>query len=375
MNTDYYKILGVSRNASQDAIKKAYRKVAMKYHPDRNPNDPSAEEKFKEAAEAYSVLRDTDKRANYDRYGKEGAQQRARSGGGGGGGMRMEDIFSQFGDIFGQGNPFGSVFGEQGHTERQGTHLRVRISLSLKEIATGVEKEIKIRRMIIHPKVVFTDCWDCDGRGEIQTRVNTMLGQMISQKTCPACGGSGKRVKDKPVGVDSSGLVSEEEVVKLKIPPGVSEGVRLSMRGKGNEPPGGGLAGDLIISIKEEQDNRFRRDGNDILYLLPVSILDAILGANVQVPTISGDVKIDISPGTQSGKLLRLKNKGIPDMQGNRKGDQLIQVQVWIPQKLSEKEKNILSKLKDSENFIPSRSSEEESIFDRFKRFFSFLSL
>jgi len=306
---DYYEILGLDKSASAEEIKKAYRKTAIKYHPDKNPDDAEAEEKFKEAAEAYEVLRDPQKKQRYDQFGHAGM-----NGGGGfsGGGMNMEDIFSQFGDIFGGGggSPFDSFFGGgggRGRRQRKGSNLRIKLSLTLKEIAEGVEKKIKVNRLIKADGVTFKNCQHCQGTGQVRKAVNTMLGQMVSTSTCPACNGSGKLVDERPPGVDSSGLEPKEEVISVKIPAGVSDGMQLSMSGKGNEAPGGGIAGDLLIVIEEKDNDQLVREGNNVVYDLYISFIDAALGSSVEVPTISGKVRIKIDPGTQSGKILRLR--------------------------------------------------------------------
>ena len=365
---DYYEVLGVSRNASEDELKKAYRKVAMKHHPDRNPGDKKAEEKFKEASEAFEVLGDREKRARYDQFGHQGL---GGNGGFGGGGMNMEDIFSQFGDIFGGGGGFSSFFGGGGGGRRtkKGTNLRVKLKLNLQEIANGVEKKIKVKRHVIAPGVTFKSCSTCQGSGQIKKVVNTMLGQMVSASTCGVCGGSGQIVDKKPAEADSRGLIIKEEVISINIPGGVAEGMQLSMSGKGNEIPGG-IPGDLLIVIEEVEDNTLQRDGNNVIYDLYISFLDAALGASVEVPTIDGKVKIKIDPGTQSGKMLRLKGKGIKDINGYTKGDQLIMVNVWTPTQLSKEERQTLEALRDSENFKPDPGRQDKSFFDKMKEFF-----
>ena len=365
---DYYEILGVEKSAGQDEIKKAYRKVAIKYHPDKNPGDPEAEEKFKEAAEAYEVLSDTDKRQRYDRFGHQGVN----GGGFSGDSMNMEDIFSQFGDIFGSGNPFESFFGGGGGRSRQrrGSNLRIKLKLSLEEIAEGVEKKIKVNRLVRADGVTFKTCPTCHGTGQIRKAVNTMLGQMVSTSTCPTCHGTGQLIDHRPPGVDSSGLLPKEEVISIKIPAGVSEGMQLSMSGKGNEAPGGGPAGDLLILIEEKEDEQLVREGNNIVYDLYISFIDAALGTAVEVPAISGKVRIKIEPGTQSGKILRLRGKGIKDINGYEKGDQLVHVNVWTPKHLSAEEKNTLERLRNSPNFQPKPSKNEKGFFERMKEFF-----
>jgi molecular chaperone DnaJ len=371
MKRDYYEILGVSKTATPEEIKKAYRKVAIQFHPDKNPGNKEAEEKFKEAAEAYEVLSDADKRAHYDRFGH------ARGNGGGGYGgqhMNMDDIFSQFGDIFGGGggSPFDSFFGGGGQRRRQrkGSNLRIKLKLTLDEIAHGTEKKIKVNRLIRAEGVTFKTCNTCQGTGQVRKVVNTMLGQMVSTSTCPNCDGAGQTIDKRPSGVDSSGLVSKEEVISIKIPAGVADGMQLSMAGKGNDAPGGGVAGDLLILIEEQEDPQLKRDGNNIVYDLYISFVDAALGTQVEVPSVGGKVKIKIDPGTQSGKILRLRGKGLRDVNGYETGDQLIYVNVWTPKKLTADEKAKLESLRNSPNFAPHPDSSDKSFFERMKEFF-----
>ncbi|MBS4070607.1 molecular chaperone DnaJ [Algoriphagus aquatilis] len=363
---DYYEVLGVSKSASADEIKKAYRKLAIQYHPDKNPDNPEAEDKFKEAAEAYEVLSNPEKKARYDQYGHQGL---GGNGGFGGGGMNMEDIFSQFGDIFGGGG-FGSFFGGGGgRRTKKGTNLRVKLKLNLQEIANGVEKKIKVKRHVVAPGVTFKNCSACQGSGQVKKVVNTMLGQMVSASTCTVCGGAGQIVDKKPADADSRGLVIKEEVISINIPGGVGEGMQLSMSGKGNEIPGG-IPGDLLIVIEEAEEGVFQREGNNVIYDLHISFIQAALGDSVEVPTIDGKVKIKIDPGTQSGKMLRLKGKGIKDINGYSRGDQLIMVNVWTPTQLSREERAILEGLKNSENFKPDPGKQDKSFFDKMKEFF-----
>ncbi|MDE0558713.1 molecular chaperone DnaJ [Algoriphagus sp. NF] len=365
---DYYEILGVSKSASADEIKKAYRKLAIQYHPDKNPDNPEAEEKFKEAAEAYEVLSNPEKRQRYDQFGHQGL---GGNGGFGGGGMNMEDIFSQFGDIFGGGG-FGSFFGGGGgggRRTKKGTNLRVKLKLNLQEIANGVEKKIKVKRHVVAPGVTFKSCSTCQGTGQIKKVVNTMLGQMVSASTCGVCGGSGQIVDKKPAEADARGLIVKEEVISINIPGGVAEGMQLSMSTKGNEIPGG-IPGDLLIVIEEIEDKVLQRDGNNVIFDLYVSFVDATLGASVEVPTIDGRVKIKVEPGTQSGKMLRLKGKGIKDINGYSRGDQLIMVNVWTPTQLTKEERQTLEALRESPNFKPAPGNSEKSFFDKMKEFF-----
>jgi molecular chaperone DnaJ len=373
---DFYDILGVDRSASAEEIKKAYRRTAIKYHPDKNPGDKEAEEKFKEAAEAYEVLSNPDKKARYDRFGHQGVN----NGGFGSGGINMEDIFSQFGDIFG-GSPFGDIFGggSRRTTRRKGTNLRIKLKLSLQEIANGVEKKIKVRRQVACKScegtgakngTSFTICTTCNGSGQIKQVVNTMLGQMVSASTCPACGGEGKIISERCGSCGGDGTVLEEEVIPIKIPAGVEEGMQLQMNGKGNFPPRGGVPGDLLVVIEEEEDALLKREGTNVHFDLHLSFIDAVLGTTVEVPTIDGKAKIDIVPGTQSGKVLRLKGKGIKELNGYAIGDQLVHVNIWTPKNLTKEERAMLEKLRDSPNFKPNPDKADRSFFDRMKEYF-----
>jgi molecular chaperone DnaJ len=366
---DYYEILGVDKNSSTDEIKKAYRKIAIKFHPDKNPGNSDAEDKFKEAAEAYEILSNAEKRAQYDRFGHAGM----RGGGFGGGGMSMEDIFSQFGDIFG-GSAFESFFGGgaggRSGMGRRGSNLRIKLKLNLDEIANGVEKKIKVKRLVLADGVTFKNCPKCHGSGQIRKVVNTMLGQMVSSTTCYSCHGSGKVIDKKPGTVDNTGLEPREEVITIKIPAGVSDGMQLSMSGKGNMAPGGSHPGDLLIIIEEIEHKYLKRDGNNLIYDLHISFIDASLGTDLEVPTIDGKVKIKLDPGTQSGKILRLRGKGIQDLDGYGKGDQLIYVNVWTPKNLTSEERAKLESLKNSPNFQPNPEASEKGFFEKMKEFF-----
>jgi molecular chaperone DnaJ len=371
---DYYEILGVNRNATADEIKKAYRQMAIKYHPDKNPGNKEAEDKFKEAAEAYEVLSDQQKRSNYDRFGHQGAGY----GGGGysGGGMNMEDIFSQFGDVFGDDSPFGSFFGgnSRGRGGRggvRGGNVRIKVKLNLQEIANGVEKKLKYNRMMVAEGLTFKSCTTCSGTGQVRRVTQTFLGQMATTSACPACSGSGKTIDKRPAGVSADGLVSKEEIVTVNIPAGVADGMQLSMSGKGNSGPGGGPAGDLIIVIEEVADDVLKRDGVNIVYDLYLSFADVALGTQVEVPTVEGKVKVKIDAGTQAGKILRLRAKGIPDLNSNFRGDQLIHVNVWTPQKLTSEEKAVLEKLRNADNFKPHPGKNDKGFFERMKEYFN----
>ena len=386
---DYYEILGVSKGASQDEIKKAYRKVAMQYHPDRNPGDKTAEEKFKEAAEAYEILSDSDKRAQYDRFGHQ-AFGPGRSGAGGGysgGGMNMDDIFSQFGDIFGDDNPFGSFFGGSNRRSsgsrargQRGSNLRVKLKLNFEEIAKGAQKTIKVKKYVpcntcggsgAKDKNSVQTCGTCGGSGQVRRVQNTFLGQMQTVTTCPTCNGEGSTVTHKCTACKGDGRVYGEETVTIDIPAGVQEGMQLSLSGRGNAGERGGSAGDLIVLIEEEPHPQLHRDGLNVAYDLHISIPDAVFGTQVEVPTIDGRAKIKIPPGTQSGKIFRLKGKGFPNVNSYEKGDQLIQVNVWTPQHVSDEEKRMLEKLQASENFKPKPEKNDKSFFDKVREMFS----
>lgn len=368
---DYYEVLGVSKGASPEEIKKAYRKLAIKYHPDKNPDNKEAEDKFKEAAEAYDVLSSPEKKQRYDQFGHAGVD--GQGGFGGGGGMNMEDIFSHFGDIFGDmgGSPFESFFGGSGRRTRQakGSNIRIKLRLNIDEITNGVEKKIKYKKKAVADGVTFDTCRTCNGSGQVTRVQSTFLGQMQTSSPCPTCRGNGKQIKNVPPGADGMGLVTKEVTTSINIPAGVSDGMQLNVRGKGNETPGG-IAGDLIVLVEEVADKELIRDGNNIVYNLHISFPEAALGTNVEVPTVSGKVRIKIEPGTQSGKVLRLRGKGVPDVNGYGKGDQLVYVNVFTPTKLSNQEKALLKELLDSENFKPDPST-EKGFFDKMKDFFN----
>ena len=376
---DYYDILGVARNASADEIKKAYRKLAIKFHPDKNPGDKEAEEKFKEAAEAYEVLSNQEKRQRYDQFGHAGP-----AGGFGGGSMNMEDIFSQFGDIFGGGSPFESFFGGGGQTRggrrvQRGSNLRIKVKLTLSEIANGVEKKIKVSKSVhcqtcdgtgARDKSSFHTCSTCRGSGAVRRVTNTILGQMQTTSTCPTCNGEGTQITSKCNVCHGDGVVRGEETISINIPAGVSEGMQLSMSGKGNAAPRGGIPGDLIILVEEVPHETLKREGNNIIFDLHISFVDAALGSSVEVPTIDGKAKIRIEPGTQGGKILRLKGKGVPEVNSYHRGDQLIYVNIWTPKALSREERDLLEKLAESPNFKPQPGKHEKSFFDRMKEYF-----
>jgi len=373
---DYYDVLGVSKNAPADEIKKAYRKIAIKFHPDKNPDDKSAEDKFKEAAEAYDVLGNAEKKQRYDRFGHSGMGGAAS--GGFGGNMNMEDIFDQFGDIFGSafggggGGGFGGFGGgRQRQRVRKGTNLRIKVKLTMEEIANGVEKKIKLNKLVNVAGAKFSACSTCGGSGSVSRVTNTILGQMQTTSTCPSCEGSGQLLSGRPSGSDHNGQKREEKVESIQIPAGVEEGMQISLRGKGNEGPMNGVPGDLIVLVEEVHHDNFQRDGMNIHYDLYMNFADAALGTAMEIPTLEGKAKIKIAPGTQAGKILRLKGKGLPSVNAYGRGDLLINVNIWTPKTLTTEEKEILEKLKTFDNFQPSNTHNEKSFFSRMREYFS----
>lgn len=370
---DYYEVLGLSKGASESEIKKAYRKMALKYHPDKNEGDESAEKKFKEAAEAYDVLSNPQKRQRYDQFGHQGM---GGASGFGGGGMNMDDIFSQFGDIFGGafggagGGGFGG-FGGGGRTRRaRGTNLRIKVKLTLEEIAEGVTKKIKVYKLVQAEGVEYKTCPTCKGMGQVSRVTNTILGQMQTTSTCPTCHGTGKAVTSKPKDADENGLKRKEETLSIDIPAGVEGGMQLNIRGRGNEGPFGGEPGDLLVVIEEKEHEVLKRDGKNLHYDLYVNFLDAALGNTVEVPLVKGKAKIKIEPGTQSGKIVRLRGKGLPSVQSYGNGDLLVNINVWTPQNLNETEKATLEGLRDSENFVPQPTRKDKTFFQKVKEMF-----
>ncbi|NND06188.1 MAG: molecular chaperone DnaJ [Saprospiraceae bacterium] len=379
---DYYEILGVDKGADAATIKKAYRKTAIKYHPDKNPDDKGAEEKFKEAAEAYEVLSDQDKRARYDRFGHAGV---SGNGFGGAGGASMEDIMEQFGDMFG-GGAFDTFFGGSGGRRRRGgggtrgTNLRIKVSLSLEEIAKGTTKKIKVKKQVkcstcggsgAKDSGSVSTCGTCSGSGYVRQVRSTFLGQMQTTTACPTCGGNGQVVTAKCTTCKGDGTNYEEKLIEIEIPAGVEEGMQLSMRGNGNAGQNGGPAGDLLINIQEKPHDTLKRDGANVIYDLYLNFADAAIGTTVEVPTIEGKVKIKIPAGTQSGKIFRLKGKGLPVVQSYQQGDQLIHVSVWTPKKLTAKEKQLLEKLRDMPNFNPQPGKSDKGFFEKMKDYFN----
>ena len=379
---DYYEVLGVSKSADAAELKKAYRKLAVQYHPDRNPDDKVAEDKFKEAAEAYEVLSDPDKKAKYDRYGHAGVNGQ---GGFSGGGMTMDDIFSQFGDVFGDSG-FGSFFGGGGggaasgrQRGQKGTNLRIKVSLTLEEIAHGVHKKIKVKKEVAcntcngsgaKDSSSVKSCNICGGNGVVRQVRNTFLGQMQTTVTCPTCNGSGKIISSFCGGCKGSGTSHGEETIDIDIPAGVEAGMQLSMRTRGNAGQKGGPAGDLIINIEEKEHEFLQRDGQNILFEQFLSFADAAIGTQVEVPTLDGKVRIKIPPGTQSGKIFRLQDKGLPTVQGYGKGDQLIHVNVWTPKKLTQEERDLLEKMRTMPNFTPSPQKSDRTLYEKLRDYF-----
>ena len=377
---DYYEILGVSKNATDAELKKAYRQMAMKYHPDKNPGDKASEDKFKEAAEAYDVLSDSQKRQKYDQFGHAGL---GASSGFGGGGMNMDDIFSHFGDIF--GDMFGGGYssrgggGQRSRRVNKGSNLRVKVKLSLEEIANGVEKKIKVNKYIgcnecngtgAKGGSSYSTCSTCRGTGQVTRVTNTFLGQMQTASVCPHCGGEGQIITDKCNTCFGNGIVKGEDIISLNIPAGVAEGMQLSVSGKGNAAARGGIAGDLIIVIEEIEHPELIRDGDNLLYEHYITFPDAAMGTSVEVPTIDGKARVKIEAGTQSGKVLRLKGKGLPSLNSYSRGDLLVNINIWTPQSLSKEEKAILEKLQASNNFQPHPNKKDKNFFERMREMF-----
>ena len=381
---DYYEVLGVSKSATPEEIKKAYRQLALKYHPDRNPDDKDAEEKFKEAAEAYSVLSDENKRARYDRYGFAGMNGGSASGGGFGVDFDLNDILNS---VFGRGFDFGGFnfggfgggSGRGGVARQRGSNIRVKVKLNLQEIAKGVKKKIKVSKYVTcdhchgsgSENGATETCPTCHGRGQVVQTVNSFFGAMQTASVCPTCGGTGHVIKNKCKHCQGEGIMKGEEIIDIEIPAGVGNDMQLTVRGKGNAGPHNGINGDLIVVIEEEESKDFERDGSNLIYNLFLTIPEAILGTQAEVPTIDGKVRVKIAPGTQSGKVLRLRGKGLPNINSYGSGDMLVNVNVWIPKKVTKEEEKMLEELAKSENFKPNPTDEEKSFFNRIRDYFN----
>ncbi len=371
MKKDFYEILGTTKSASEAEIKKAYRKKAIEFHPDKNPGDKAAEENFKKCAEAYEILSDPQKKQKYDQYGHQAFE--AGNGGGGfqGGGMNMEDIFSQFGDIFGGGG-FGGFGGNSGGQRRaKGSNLRIKVKLTLSEIANGVEKKVKVKRKIQAPGVRYKTCSTCNGQGQVMRVTNTILGRMQSASTCPTCGGAGQIIESKPANADSQGMLLEDETVSIKIPAGVVDGMQLKVSSKGNDAPGNGIPGDLIVAIEEQEHEFLKREGENLHYDLYISYPEAILGASKDIDAVNGKVRIKLEEGIQSGKILRLKGKGIPSLNSYGNGDLLVHINVWTPKTLSKEQRQFFEKSINDDNFTPHPEKTDKSFFEKVKDMFS----
>jgi molecular chaperone DnaJ len=373
MKKDYYEILGIEKGATAEQIKKAYRKKAIEFHPDKNPGNKEAEENFKTAAEAYEVLSDAEKKARYDQYGHA-----AFNGGGGGGfqggGMNMDDIFSQFGDIFGGGGfgGFGGFGGGGGQRRVKGSNLRIKVKLTLDEIANGVEKKVKVKRKVQAKGVSFKTCPTCNGAGQVMKVTNTILGRMQTASTCHTCGGSGQIIESKPNHADAQGMVMEDETVSIKIPAGVSDGMQLKVSSKGNDAPGNNsVAGDLIVAIEEVEHETLKREGENLHLDLYISVAEAVLGTSKDIDTVTGKVRIKLEEGIQSGKILRLKGKGIPSLNSYGSGDLLVHINVWTPKTLSKEQRQFFEKSLTDDNFMPHPEKTDKSFFEKVKDMFS----
>ncbi len=377
MKKDFYEILGITKSADAAEIKKAYRKKAIEFHPDKNPGNAEAEEKFKAAAEAYEVLGDPQKKAKYDQFGHQ-AFDGSGGFGGGHGGMNMDDIFSQFGDIF--GSAFGgggggfSGFGGGGGGQRRvkGSNLRIKVKLTLEEIANGVDKKVKVKRKVQASGVSYKTCSTCNGQGQVMRVTNTILGRMQSATTCTTCGGSGQILDGKPANADAQGLIVEDETVSIKIPAGVAEGMQLKVANKGNEAPGSNsVPGDLIVVIEELEHETLKREGENLHLDLYISFAEAVLGVSKDINAVNGKVRIKLEEGIQSGKILRLKGKGIPSINGYGNGDLLVHVNVWTPKTLNKEQKQFFEKNLTDENFTPNPEKSDKSFFEKVKDMFS----
>ena len=369
MKNDFYNILGITKSATEAEIKKAYRKKAIEFHPDKNPGNSEAEENFKKAAEAYEVLSDPQKKAKYDQYG----HQAFEGGGGGfnGGGMNMEDIFSQFGDIFGGGG-FGGFGGNSNQQRRvKGSNLRIKVKLTLEEVANGVEKKVKVKRKVQAAGVKYKTCPTCNGQGQVLRVTNTILGRMQSATTCTTCGGSGQTIESKPADADAYGMVLEDETVSIKIPAGVVDGMQLKVSSKGNDAPGNGIPGDLIVAIEELEHEFLKREGENLHFDLYISFPEAALGVSKEIQTVTGKVRIKLEEGIQSGKILRLKGKGIPSLNSYGNGDLLVHINVWTPKTLTKEQKQFFEQNLEDDNFLPHPEKSDKSFFEKVKDMFS----
>ncbi|MDT0608201.1 molecular chaperone DnaJ [Croceitalea rosinachiae] len=371
MKQDFYEILGVSKGATAAEIKKAYRKKAIEFHPDKNPGDSTAEEMFKKAAEAYEVLSDPDKRGKYDQFGHAAFE----GGGFGGGGMNMDDIFSQFGDIFGSafgGGGFGGFSGFGGGQRRvKGSNLRIRVKMTLEEVASGVEKKVKVRRKVQADGVTYKTCSTCNGSGQVTKITNTILGRMQTAATCNTCGGAGQTIDKRPSDADAQGLKVVEETVSIKIPAGVEEGMQLKVSGKGNGAPGDGISGDLLVAIETEEHATLKREGDNLHYDLYISFSEAVLGSSKEIDAVGGAVRIKLEAGIQSGKILRLRGKGIQSLNGYGSGDLLVHVNVWTPKELNREQKEFFERMQNDDNFEPKPEKSDKSFFEKVKDMFS----
>ena len=371
MKKDFYETLGISKHADAAEIKKGYRKKAIEFHPDKNPGDKAAEEKFKVAAEAYEILSDPQKKAKYDQYGHQAFEGGGGQGGGfSGGGMNMEDIFSQFGDIFGGG--FGGFGGQsQGQRRVKGSNLRIKVKLTLDEVVNGVEKKVKVKRKVQAPGVSYKTCATCNGQGQVMRVTNTILGRMQSASTCPTCGGSGQILDKKPLNADSQGMILEDETVSIKIPAGVSDGMQLKVSNKGNDAPGNSVPGDLIVAIEEIEHETLKREGENLHLDLYISIAEAVLGVSKDIDAVNGKVRIKLEDGIQSGKILRLKGKGIPNVNSYGMGDLLVHINVWTPKMMNKDQRQFFEKNLGDTNFEPHPEKSEKSFFEKVKDMFS----
>lgn len=373
MKKDFYEILGITKDADAAEIKKAYRKKAIEYHPDKNPGDKEAEEKFKLAAEAYEVLSDPNKKAKYDQYGHQAFDGNGGFGGGQGG-MNMEDIFSQFGDIFGSGfggGAFSGFGGGGGQRRAKGSNLRIKVKLTLEEIANGVEKKVKVKRKVQAAGVSYKTCATCNGQGQVMRVTNTILGRMQSASTCPTCNGSGQILDKKPANADNQGMIVEDETVSIKIPAGVVDGMQLKVSGKGNDAPGNSIPGDLIVAVEEVEHETLKREGENLHLDLYISFAEAVLGVSKDIEAVNGKVRIKLEEGIQSGKILRLKGKGIPNLNGYGNGDLLVHINVWTPKTLNKEQRQFFEKALSDENFTPNPEKTDKSFFEKVKDMFS----